>query len=186
MKAAWNRDDLTGKTFGNVYVISLDRKDKKALYWKCKCSCGHEYSTRSACLKREKNPFRGCRKCGGKSIGKHRWIGHGEISGSYFTATMHNAKSRKIGFDVTIEYIWEIFLKQERKCALSGEILTFSRRRDLFPQTASLDRIDNTKGYIKGNVQWVHKDVNEMRMNRTKENFIEWCHKISNYQNLRK
>jgi len=39
----------------------------------------------------------------------------------------------------------------------------------------SLDRIDSSKGYIKGNVQWIHKDVNIMKNKFNQEYFIEMC-----------
>lgn len=41
--------------------------------------------------------------------------------------------------------------------------------------TISLDRIDSTKGYIEGNVQWVHKSVNIMKSTLTQEQFINFC-----------
>ena len=47
--------------------------------------------------------------------------------------------------------------------------------------TASLDRIDSNKGYIKGNVQWVHKDVNTMKMDHTQEEFIKICTMVANH-----
>ena len=47
-------------------------------------------------------------------------------------------------------------------------------------QTASLDRIDPTKGYIEGNIQWVHKDVNRMKMDFTETRFLELVNLIAN------
>lgn len=47
-------------------------------------------------------------------------------------------------------------------------------------QTASLDRIDNTKGYTEDNVQWVHKIINKMKSDLTQEDFIMWCKRINN------
>lgn len=45
--------------------------------------------------------------------------------------------------------------------------------------TASLDRIDNSKGYEEGNIQWVHKDVNFMKRTYSQEYFIKLCTLIS-------
>lgn len=53
--------------------------------------------------------------------------------------------------------MWELFLKQRGKCALTGEDLKLGYKNN---QTASLDRIDNSIGYEKNNIQWVHKDIN--------------------------
>lgn len=41
--------------------------------------------------------------------------------------------------------------------------------------TASLDRIDSKIGYIEGNVQWVHKDINKMKNSHTHATFLQWC-----------
>jgi hypothetical protein len=49
------------------------------------------------------------------------------------------------------------------------------------PSDASLDRIDSSKGYIDGNVQWVHKEVNEMKMQATQNEFIEYCNLVAEF-----
>lgn len=41
--------------------------------------------------------------------------------------------------------------------------------------TASLDRIDSTKGYTLDNIQWVHKHINVMKMDLDQEYFIKLC-----------
>jgi hypothetical protein len=48
-----------------------------------------------------------------------------------------------------------------------------------FPQTASLDRIDNNKGYTKDNIQWLHKNINLMKHCFDQKYFIELCNLIS-------
>lgn len=47
--------------------------------------------------------------------------------------------------------------------------------------TASLDRIDSSKGYIEGNVQWVHKRINKMKLDDSDTEFIEWCRLIADF-----
>ena len=45
--------------------------------------------------------------------------------------------------------------------------------------TYSIDRIDSSKGYIVGNVQWIHKTINQMKWNSSQEEFIEFCKAVA-------
>ena len=47
--------DLTGQTFGEITVLCKDEelsREKKRVYWKCRCSCGREKSIRGDGLKK--------------------------------------------------------------------------------------------------------------------------------------
>lgn len=57
-------------------------------------------------------------------------------------------------------------------CALSGLPISFSDR------TASLDRINSKMGYEPGNVQWVHKYVNKMKLDHSEATFVELCRAV--------
>lgn len=48
---------------------------------------------------------------------------------------------------------------------------------------ASLDRIDSSKGYIKGNVQWTTIDANIAKQDMKESDFIELCQKVVNHAN---
>lgn len=108
------------------------------------------------------------------------WEGHGEIGGNFLYKIKKSAESRGIEFKLTIEQIWDLFLKQNRKCKLSGLELKFKKSHKE-TNTASLDRIDSKKDYEIDNVQWVHKDVNIMKQDMSDENFIYYCGKV--YEN---
>ena len=41
----------------------------------------------------------------------------------------------------------------------------------------------NVKGYIQGNVQWLHKDINKMKWNFDQNKFLEYCRIIMENQN---
>jgi hypothetical protein len=111
------------------------------------------------------------------------WLGCGEISGAYFYNIKNNAIKRRLDFDLTIEYIWSLFLKQNKKCALSGVDIGFSKKNiDKHKTTASLDRIDSSKGYIIENTQWVHKEINRMKMDLNENEFIYWCNLIAKHR----
>jgi len=63
---------------------------------------------------------------------------------------------------------------------LSGKSLSLPKKKDDSEKTASLDRIDSNyeKGYLRGNVQWVHKDINRLKMNRSDDSFIAICARV--------
>jgi hypothetical protein len=42
----------------------------------------------------------------------------------------------------------------------------------------SIDRIDSSKGYLRGNVQFVCDIVNRMKSSMTQEELLFWCRKI--------
>jgi len=109
----------------------------------------------------------------------------GSVTCRYYNGIKGKAiKERNMEFAVSLEYVDNIFKKQNGKCAYSGRPLQFTRsyKKNRINQTASLDRIDSTKGYIEGNVQWIHKDLQFTKGNKPHEEFIQWCHEISNCQ----
>jgi hypothetical protein len=109
---------------------------------------------------------------------KRQWKGHGEISGSLWKRILNQAKSRGLSVEITIEDAWNLFLSQERRCKLTRLPLVFSTGYIKADGTASLDRIDSSIGYTKNNIQWVHKDVNQMKMDLAQDYFIDLCRRI--------
>lgn len=174
------KQNLKGKQFGKLTVVDEApyHKNDFAPYWWCQCECGNRTSVRAYHL------TKGITKsCGGlvhrTGTSHYHWSGHGEISGTFFGFLKKGAKYRSIPFKLSKEYIWELYVKQKQRCALSNIKLTFDSQRTKNDGTASLDRIDSSKGYIEGNVQWVHKDVNFMKGELVQKNFINWCKLIS-------
>lgn len=87
---------------------------------------------------------------------------------------------RGLEFEVTIDYLWDLYKCQGGKCSLTGDEIQLSNGKS---QSASLDRIDSSRGYVVGNVQWVHKDINLMKMDFNQEHFIELCKRVAYYPN---
>lgn len=127
---------------------------------------------------------------------RHKWVngkfsrhGVGDITGTYSTYLRSKATQRGLEYSVSEEYLWNLFLSQNKKCALSGVDLNISHKInssahvDRANHTASLDRIDSNKGYVEGNVQWVHKIINIMKRHHTDEVFINWCTLVSQHAN---
>lgn len=88
-------------------------------------------------------------------------------------------KLQKIEITIDCNYLDQLWESQAGKCALSDLPIDLRINWQRHLQTASLDRIDNTKGYIEGNVQWVHKDVNFMKYTFSQDYFIGLCKRIA-------
>lgn len=148
------------------------------LYYECLCDCGEITHI-------SQNQWGKIKTCGRAAIhytGENNWSykGYNQISQDYWSQVKYNAGKRKFEFNITIEYAWKIFESQRGLCALSG--IEISHTKDSFTKkrTASLDRIDSSKGYIETNIQWVHKDINILKNDLNVNDFREWCYKVAN------
>lgn len=82
-----------------------------------------------------------------------------------------NAKNRDITFAITFQDIDELYLKQDGKCAITGIQMTHDytkeRKEDdshiINKTNMSIDRIHNSKGYTKNNIQLVCAVVNRIK-----------------------
>lgn len=173
--------NLKNMRFGKLLVIELSSKKKSWTMWKCICDCGNIHITYSTHLVRGNVKSCGCDMIK-KGPNHVNWTGYGEISGRRWNdiRRMNFSGKRRdrihLSFTIDIKYAWELFLRQNRKCALSGMNLYFGKSF-----TASLDRIDNNKGYDEGNVQWIHKDINRMKNIYNQEYFINICEQVYFY-----
>ncbi len=169
--------DITGKDFFNLTVIGKAEKYQvgRGYIWRCKCSCGNETLASTRDLNAGGKKSCGCLKKR-KSHSHWKWRGYEGISMEFFggirSSCSHRAKGRQIQFSVTMQFLWELYLNQNRRCAISGEEIILCPEREL--RTASLDRIDSSCGYTNSNVQWVHKDVNIMKSSFSMDKFLSW------------
>ena len=118
-----------------------------------------------------------CKKCSNKKTENSPRGMYNLIRLSWFEKSKKSAELRGLMFNITVEDVWFLYTSQEGRCALSGMPIGWA---EIGPKhTASIDRIDSSKGYLKDNVQLLHKDVNFMKQQFNQEYFIEVCKAIS-------
>jgi len=175
--------DLTGQKFNSLTVIKrADSSRQGSSTWVCQCVCGKEIVASSDHLTRKSQPIKSCGCQRFKRGNQHKqWNGFEGISGGWWANHILRERSQvarpKVPVIITKEYAWELFLKQDKKCALSGIEITIAGDHKI--NTASIDRIDSSKGYEEGNIQWVHKHINFMKRTYSQEYFIEMCKKVA-------
>ena len=177
---------MEGRTFpqGTKVLSFLYHKNDQS-YYMCQCTnCGHEfrqdgYSTRIG--------RQGCKHCRKKStwnplvakepyeIGllTRLWWAKRVIA----VVSVRQKRNPSFEYTITMQDAWEKFLEQDGKCKYTKLKLEFPKNST--GGTASLDRIDSSKGYIKGNIQWVHCVINTMKSDLKEEDFKKYCKLIT-------
>lgn len=179
-------EDIIGKQFGALKVLSLDKMERHpkwnrfVYHYRCECKCGNVKNIVRSNLVTGHTGSCGCLK---RRYGSANptFYGFGEIGSRFWGSIKNKAESRNLSFDISIEEAWQKFEDQGRCCALTGTPINFIVSNDSKSKTASLDRIDSNKGYVRGNIQWVHKNINWMKGVFSTERFIELCRMVSDH-----
>lgn len=166
------------------------------------CSCGKTITKKLAEIKRQqkrgKTKFYCNRSCAGKDNSAHldQYKDHFKVvkyirqpdSDSrfrwYIKCIKKNSKYRKQEYDIDIDYLHQLWEDQAGICPFTKQKLqlrTHSYNNKIVdkPYQASLDRIDNNKGYVKGNVRFVALIFNYAKNSFSDEQVIEFCQKVT-------
>ena len=174
------RNNRIGEIHGIFKVSNYEGSKNGQSLWGCIClNCG-SYSIRYNRYFRKDRPIpKCCTHCDSENHPHYKGIN--KISGTYLSRIKKQAGKRKIEFQVTPEYLWALYVKQKYKCYLTGIRIKFGKN-----QTASLDRVDSSKPYEKGNVAWCHKDVNKLKGTFDIRRFIQLCNQVKKIPNVPK
>lgn len=161
----------TKTIFNDLKLIEFSFMKNNQAHWLCECICGKRKTYRIKEVKSGVVKNCGCVRIKNKP----------SILQKYHDLFSYGAIKRKLEVSVSVEYIENLLIKQNFKCALTGLDIIIDYNYKIM--TASLDRIDSKKGYIEGNLQWVHKDINMLKRTLTNEKLISYCELIVNHKN---
>jgi hypothetical protein len=114
-------------------------------------------------------------------IGNYRGTMPGALR-ERFHNSCWRAKNKGWAFDLTVDFLLDLYEKQEGKCYFSQELLS-EKIGD--PNRVSLDRLDPNKGYTQGNVALVCWKINDCKRSLSEEEFIKMCEGVvKNVQRL--
>lgn len=169
--------DLSGKKFGKLTAISRTRgKDKRRVYWICKCECGKETIVQAADLKSGHTRSCGCLLDGSYNI--THGMTHTRLYRIWFTMKQRCTDRKSSAYckygakGITICSEWltfEPFMKWSLENGYSDKL--------------SIDRIDNNKGYYPDNCRYVTNLIQAnnktdniyIEINGETHTLAEWC-----------
>lgn len=163
-----------GDRFGELTVLEeLPSRGKRRVFL-CHCTCGRDITRLLQDLRMGRDC---CRACAIERRQKHPTLRG--LNGGRWYRLLYMARIRGLPVTISMEEAVLLFERQNGHCAISGLPLVFHRTSTSTDGTASLDRIDSSKGYCVGNIQWVHKDVNRMKQDLPLDRFLELCSLIA-------
>lgn len=159
--------DLTGKTFGRLTVLKLDRITEKGHYfWLCRCECGNLRSVNTGGLNRGTSSC-GCIK---REILQKRNSTHGMAHKPFYNVWV----AMKARCDIPTNKSYKNY--GARGIGYSRKWVTFEGfLEDMYENYKpwlSLDRIDNNKGYSKENCRWA--DAATQASNTRRNKYVEY------------
>ena len=105
----------------------------------------------------------------------HKGFYKGVLRASFAHKYKTGAEMRGIEWAVSFDYLADLLIAQDFKCALTGQDLDAME----LTNNCSLDRIDNNLGYVEGNLQWVTSMVNMCKQGYSQEEFIQMCKQVT-------
>jgi len=98
-----------------------------------------------------------------------------------FKETFRRAKRRFKEFNISLQDLKDQWELQNGKCAYTNLqlVLPIGNKSNDIRYTASLDRIDSSKGYIKGNIQFVATPINYMKSSMSDDDFKNYLKEIA-------
>ena len=88
-------------------------------------------------------------------------------------------KNRNLDFDIDVDYVLRMFFEQDGKCALTGWPMSLDRggnyKGRMNSYVATMDRLDNQQGYVRGNIQLTCLLPNLTKGALNNKEFVELC-----------
>ena len=165
------RKEVTGQRFGRLKVLGFDHKSKKGAYWKCQCDCGNIKITKGGDL----------RSGGVTSCGCLWFRSSGEAAfNSYFYNCKRNAKQRNYNFSLSKKEVRKINQQNCHYCGVTPQSIQKGNNSDYIYN--GIDRVDNSKGYVGGNVVACCAKCNRMKMAMPQKDFLAHVERIHKHQ----
>ncbi len=176
------RVDYTGKVVGMLTVVGLDRSVRYKSgaihhYWKCRCKCGNSTVVFGSNLSKTTHT----RSCG--CLPKQTAEG---VLGRVLSLYRSSANQRGIAFELTREQALELFQSCCYYCGTehSNTARTYHTTEGLRVPYNGIDRVDNTKGYVEGNVVTCCSPCNMAKREMTAQEYVELCRRVAAHRGV--
>lgn len=180
MKRNHNFKDRTGDVNGMLTVTGLHSIDEGKSRWNCSCECGNKCVINIGNLKSTKS----CGCLSAKLSGDRKRLPYGEASFNFvFRNYRRQALKRGYVFELDKGTFRDLTKHNCHYCGAkpSNEVENSSAHTNGAYVYSGIDRVDNSKGYVDGNVVSCCGTCNKMKQTLGYYEFIKHIKRIYNH-----
>lgn len=147
------------------------------------CYCSRECASKGAAMSRKNRPY----EPASDKMKEHlkQICNNHRDEYTPFRYSLRCAKRRFKDVNITLEDLKEVWERQNGICPYTGYKLILPESSNVndidFFHRASLDRIDSSLGYVKGNIQFVSTPINLMKSDKSDESVKQFLKEISEF-----
>lgn len=169
--------DITGQRFGRLVAIrSLGRKNRSDYLWECRCDCGGTSFSYIGTLKNGGTKSCGCLQKENARAGNK--LPYGVASFNMVYKNYKNAAERRgLAFEIEKEDFRALALQNCFYCNSTPKNKMKITNNGEFVYNG-IDRVDNKKGYIYGNVVPCCGKCNKAKNSMGHQEFIDWVKSV--------
>lgn len=177
-------NDFIGNKFGRLLVLEKAPSRHGRTHWLCQCDCGKTKSVLGENLRKGRTKSCGCirKELALNSVAyarEHHYLGPGEAAFNvmYYTYKIH-AEERNLPFDLTEEQFKNLTKENCHYCGDEPKTLFKPKAPHGGYLSNGVDRKDNSLGYTIDNSFPCCRVCNQMKSDRTYQEFIVRCERI--------
>lgn len=170
--------NLSGKRI-NKFIVTDEKEHRiDGVYWYCLCDCGNTFIGKASDLSKGKYTSCGCYRKVVKAIEKDQ-ASINRLCRRYRLG----AKTRNYAFDLEIEDFEKLIFDDCHYCGIEPSTVYKEGGKVYNGMTVynGIDRVDNSKGYILGNVVPCCKTCNIAKASLGYQEFLNWIDRVSNH-----
>lgn len=168
--------DLTGNRYGYLTAVRFIKTAKAGTYWELFCDCGNKVIRLASNVKKNHVHSCGCKpyRPAKPDAGIKR----------FFNDYKASARNRGYDFNLTESYFRKLVAKNCYYCG-SAPGKRYEKQVVHTLLANGLDRVNNSKGYVLGNVVSCCKDCNRAKGSLTQKEFLTLIVQICENLNIR-
>jgi len=176
------RKDITGQEFGRLIVLEHSHQTtRRKTMWKCQCSCGKITLVEGHTLRKGRVKSCGCLR---DDVARQKALKPKGVAAfnRVYESAKGGALNRTLPWEITKETFRAVVSQDCYYCGIKPAMRKWRRKQNGGFVGHGIDRVDNNKGYVEGNIVPCCAKCNRMKLDHPQKEFLAQVERIHKHQ----